>query len=159
MLRIGRLVMAYKVSAAILISLGVPLALAFNPALGASGSAPGGATASTSSMVHPSVARSPNFHNRRNGGTFLPPLGPYFSGPSNGSHLEFVQPMSGEINYNYTNKLDVPWDWAHRYPPSWVAPPPPPPSLPVEIQHGCSEQNVTIPTGDSRNQTINVVRC
>jgi hypothetical protein len=32
-------------------------------------------------------------------------------------------PASNDIHFNY--KIDVPWDWAHRYPPGFLPPAPP----------------------------------
>jgi hypothetical protein len=91
-------------------------------------------------------------HHRRNGvGPFLPAVGGFFYDPSNGQPLVDVgQPPSGDVRYTYT--YDVPWDWAHRYPPA-VIPSERPyvPSCPAEI--------VTVPGRDGTEQTVSVMRC
>ena len=58
-------------------------------------------------------------------------------------------PQSGDVHY--TTTYDVPWDWAHRFPPA-VAPSDRPyvPSCPTET--------VTVP-GRNGQQTVNVTRC
>jgi hypothetical protein len=156
MLRIGGRAMMYKVYAAFIVSLSAALTLASNQAFGQLGAAHGGVSASTHSTFHPSVTRSPHHHNRRNIGTFFP--GDFFWGPWNGQpNVEVTQPISGDIHYTY--KFDVPWDWAHRYPPSFFASPPEPPSPPVAYRPGCPAQTVTVPGADGKDQTVSMVRC
>jgi hypothetical protein len=61
-----------------------------------------------------------------------------------------------EINFTY--KLDVPWDWAHRYPPGFLAGPPEPAAAsPVVTPSGCRAQEVTV--GADKAQTITMLRC
>ena len=69
-----------------------------------------------------------------------------YSEPPAGSALP-----SNDFNINYTYKQDVPWDWAHRYPPAVT--PSDRPYAPA-----CSSEPVTVP-GRSGEQTINVIRC
>jgi len=153
--------MMYKVRAAFIMSISVVLALASNQALGQLGAARGGSSASTHSTIHPSVSRALHHRIARNRGAFLPTTGGFFWGPSNGvPNVEVAQPgasMSGDFNYTY--KYDVPWDWAHRYPPSFFASPPEPLAPPVAFQPGCAAQTVTVPGADGKDQTINMVRC
>ena len=154
--------MICKVYAAFITSLGVALTLASNQALGAAGAGHGGVSGSTHSTFHPSITRSPHLNNRHNRGTFSPAVGGFFWGPSNGqSNTEATQPISptsGDINYTY--KLDVPWDWVHRYPPSFYASPPEPPPQPLGPRMpSCPAQTVTIPGADGKDQTITMVRC
>jgi hypothetical protein len=150
--------MAYKMYAAFVASLGVALTLASNQTFGGSGVAHGVAAASAHPTIHPSVTRSPNHHRGRNIGTFFPAGGGYFWEPPSGEPIvELTQPMSGDITYTY--KYDVPWDWAHRYPPSFFAGPPKPPSPPVAFFPGCPKQTVTVPGADGKDQTVTMVRC
>ena len=60
------------------------------------------------------------------------------------------QPASNDVRYTYT--YDVPWDWAHRYPPNVT--PSERPYVP-----GCGNETVTVPGRGGREQTINVTRC
>jgi hypothetical protein len=60
-------------------------------------------------------------------------------------------PFSTDVNYTYTTKQDVPWDWAHRFPP--MVAPSNRPYVP-----GCSSEPVTVP-GSSGDHTVNVIRC
>jgi len=61
-----------------------------------------------------------------------------------------TQPLPGDIRN--TNAYDIPWDWAHRYPPA-VAPSDRPyvPSCPAET--------VKVPGHDGNEQTVNITRC
>jgi hypothetical protein len=167
MLRIGERAMIYrtmmyKVCAASILSLGVALTLASSQAFGGSGVAHGGVSAATHSPFHRSFARLPNHRNGRNPGTFFPADAGFFWGPSDDQpNVEATQPPSGPISgdVNYTYKYDVPWDWAHRYPPSFFASPPRPPSPPVAYVPGCPAQAVTVPGKDGKDQTVAIVRC
>ena len=149
--------MMYKVYVAFIMSLGVTVAS--NHAFGASGAAHGGVSASTHSTFHPSLTRSPIHHNRRNRGIFFPAAESFFwDGQPN---VEITPPISGPVSddINDTYKYDIPWDWAHRYPPSFFASPPAPPAPPVSYVPGCPAQTVTVPGADDKDQTVTVVRC
>ena len=61
-----------------------------------------------------------------------------------------VQAAPSDVRYTYT--YDVPWDWAHRYPPNVV--PSERPYVP-----GCGNETVTVPGRGGKEQTINVTRC
>ena len=159
-LRISGRAMMYKVCAAFTMSISVVLVLASSQALGQSGAAQGGSSASMHSTSHPSVTRSPHQRIRRNEGAFFPTTGSFFWGPSNGVPNVEVAPtgsISGDFNYTYKN--DFPWDWAHRYPPSLFAAPPEPTPPPVSYRPGCAAQTVTVPGADGKDQTINMMRC
>ena len=154
--------MICKVYAAFITSLSVALTLASNQAFGAAGAGHGGVSGSAHSTFHPSATRPLHHNSGRNRGTFFPTAGGFFWGSSNGqSNVEATQPISpisGDINYTY--KLDVPWDWVHRYPPSFYAGPPEPPPQPLGPRvPGCPAQTVTILGADGKDQTINMVRC
>ena len=165
-LRMSGLAMVHKVHTTFLMSLGVALTLASNQAFGQAvlGGRP---TFTHSNFHHPFVHNRPNFRplvnhrlNRRNFGSFFP--GGFFFGPSNGPFAsEVAQPFSEPVtgDFHYTYKYDVPWDWAHRYPPSFFASPPGLPAPPVNYQPGCAAQTITVPGGDGKDQSISMVRC
>jgi hypothetical protein len=144
--------MTYRMHSALVASLSaVALLLAANQTFARSGAAHGGGFTSTHSAFHPRVAQSLRHHRRNNDGTFWPAAAAYDYGPSNGEPVvEGTPPASGDIHTTYT--YDVPWDWAHRYPPA-VTPSDRPyvPSCPTEA--------VTVPGRDGTEKTINVTRC
>ena len=135
---------------AIIASLGVvTLMLAANETLAKSGSAPRGFV-SAHPNFRPSVARSIRHHRRNRVGPFWSGIDGSFYGPTNGEPLLEGAQASGEIRHTYT--YDVPWDWAHRYPPSVV--PSDRPYVP-----GCPSETVTVAGRDGREQTVNIMRC
>ena len=152
--------MMYKVYAAFLMSLGIALALASSQAFGGP---KGGVSASPHSTFHRSFARSHHLGRRR--GDFFPGDffwgGDFFSGPFDQPYADVAPPISGPISNdtNYTCKLNFPWDWAHRCPPSSFESAPQPPSPPMAYVPGCAKQIVTVPGADGKDQTVNVVRC
>jgi len=84
-------------------------------------------------------------------GAFWPADEGFYYGPSNGEPIgDGAQPTSGDVHYTYT--YDVPWDWAHRYPPAVT--PSDRPYVP-----SCPSEAVTVPGRDGREQTVNVMRC
>ncbi|WP_349628642.1 hypothetical protein [Bradyrhizobium sp. JYMT SZCCT0180] len=89
-------------------------------------------------------------HRRHNVGTYWPGGGGYYYSPSNGETVvEAPQSTTRDIRYTYT--YDVPWDWAHRYPPNVV-----PSDRPYVSS--CSSEPVTVP-GRNGQTTINITRC
>lgn len=109
-----------------------------------SGTMPRGAFAS-SHPVHPAFRH----HHARVPGTFWwPGTGGYFNSPS-GEPVAGIAPASNDVRYTYTE--DVPWDWAHRYPPA-VTPSDRP------YVSSCPTETVTVP-GRGGDRTINVTRC
>ena len=160
--------MMYKVYAAFLMSLGIALALASSQAFGGPRAVHSGVSASThSTAFHRSFARSHRFGRHRFGrhrGDFFPGdffWGGDFSGPYDQPYADVAPPISGPISNdtNYTCKLNFPWDWAHRCPPSSFESAPQPPSPPMAYVPGCAKQTVTVPGADGKDQTVNVVRC
>ena len=135
---------------ALIASLGaVALMLAANETFAGTAAASHGATMSTHSLTRPWVAQPFRHHRRNNLGTFWP--GGDFSYGPNGEPIGNVgQPASGDVHYTYT--YDVPWDWAHRYPPA-VAPSDRP------YAPGCGTEAVTVPGRDGADRTINITRC
>jgi hypothetical protein len=53
---------------------------------------------------------------------------------------------------HYTYTYDVPWDWAHRFPPA-VAPSDRP------YVSSCPAESVTVTGRGGKEQTVNVIRC
>ncbi len=99
--------------------------------------------------VHPPLAPSHRFHGR-NPFVYWPGGGGFFYEPSaSESYPDLVQPQSSDVRYTYT--YDVPWDWAHRYPPNVV--PSDRPYVP-----SCPSETVTVP-GRSGETTVNIMRC
>jgi hypothetical protein len=136
--------MAYRISAALVASLGVA-ALMFassTETFARSGAAPRG----TFSSRHPAF----RYHGRVPG-SFWPATGGYgYYDSLPGEPLaEVAPPVSNDVHYTYTT--DVPWDWAHRYPPTVV--PSDHPYVP-----SCPTDSVVVPGRDG-DRTVNITRC
>lgn len=143
------LTMTHKMYGAFIASLSaVTLIFAANETFARSGPAPHGGFTSTHS--HLSVARSLRHHRRNDAGLFWSAVGGFY-GPSIGEPTaDGTQPPSGDIHYTQT--YDVPWDWAHRYPP--VATPSGRPYVP-----SCPTEAVTVTGRHGEEQSINITRC
>lgn len=130
-------------------SVGVAAAmLASTESFARAGAAVHGGFASAHAMSHPLAAQSRHFRRGRVGGFW--PGGDYY-GPSDGAPVvDAAPPASGDVHYTYT--YDVPWDWAHRYPPA-VAPSDRP------YVPGCPTEAVKVPGRNGSEQTVNVTRC
>jgi len=127
----------------------VTLMLAANESFARTGAAPHGGFSSAHAVSHRSVAQSFRHARRTYGGAYWP--GGEFYGSSNGEPiLDTAPPTSGDVHYTYTR--DVPWDWAHRYPPNVI--PSERPYVP-----GCVNEIATVPGRDGREKTVNVTRC
>lgn len=111
--------------------------------------APGGAFASMRPIARPGVAPFRHRHRGFVGGTFWP--GDFGYGPTYGEPVTAV-PQAGSQDVHYTYTYDVPWDWAHRYPPQ-VAPSDHP------YVSSCPVESVTVTGRNGGEQTINVMRC
>lgn len=144
--------MTHRMYGAFIASLSVvALMLAANETFARSGAVHRGGFISTHSISRVPVARSLRHHRRNHVGTLLPAVGDSFYGPSNGEPLVgATQPMSGDVHYTYT--YDVPWDWAHRYPPAVT--PSERPYVP-----SCPAETVTVPGRDGSEQTVSIMRC
>ena len=146
--------MTYRMYGAFIASLSaIALMLAANETFAASGAGHRGGFTSAHSTAHRSVAQSLRRHQRgnRDNAIFWPTDDGFSDGSSNGAPLaDVTQPTSGSVHY--TTTYDVPWDWAHRFPPM-VAPSDRPyvPSCPTEA--------VTVPGRNGTNQTVSVTRC
>ena len=143
---------------AFIASLSVALTLAPNESFGRSGAAPGGKSASTHSASTPSAMRPrvhANFsslrdHRQRNTGWALWPTAGGFYGINQSLQPSNVEPnvdVARSISQHVTYTYDVPWDAVHRYPPG------------VRYASGCRSQTVTVPRGDGKKQSVNIVRC
>lgn len=77
--------------------------------------------------------------------------GGFYDGPGPADAIAGPAP-SNSADVTYTYKQDVPWDWAHRYPPNVV-----PSDRPYVSS--CSSEPVTVPGRGGREQTVNVMRC
>ncbi len=148
--------MAYRMYGALIGSLGVvALMLVPNETFARSGAAHAGGLASTRSISHapshPPLIQSFRHHRRNHARTFFPAVGGFFDAPSNGEPMVDVpQAASGDMHYTYT--YDVPWDWAHRYPPAVT------PSERPYVS-SCPTEAVTVPGRGGSVQTVNVMRC
>jgi hypothetical protein len=142
--------MRYRIYGALIASLGaVALMLAANETLAQSRAAPAARIAPAHSIARP-FAGHPFRHFRGNNlGTFWPGGG-FFYDPSTSQPLvDVTEPPSRDIRYTYT--YDVPWDWAHRYPPAVV-----PSDRPYVTT--CPSETVTVP-GRNGEQTVTIMRC
>jgi hypothetical protein len=117
-----------------------------------------GAVVSTRSISHPSAFRrsfAHSFrHHRRNfdNGFFWPGVGDFSDfQPYSAPLLDGTQPASVPDN-RYTYTYDVPWDWAHRFPPSVT--PSDRPYVP-----SCSTETVNVPARGGSEQSVNITRC
>lgn len=144
--------MTHKMFGALIASLGaVALTLAANEAFARPVGASRAGVAPAHSVSRPAFAHSLRHHRRYYGGGFWPGEGGFFYEPTAGEPvLDATPPVSGDIHYTYTH--DVPWDWAHRYPPA-VAPSDRP------YVSGCPAEILKVPGRDGREQTISIVRC
>ena len=133
---------------AFIASLGaLALTFAASETFARSGVAPGAAAA----RAMPPAGAHPFRHHRRN---FIGPavVGGYYNGADGAPLVDAPQsqPASNDVRYTYT--YDVPWDWAHRFPPNVV--PSDRPYVP-----GCGAETVTVPGRGGREQTVNITRC
>jgi hypothetical protein len=86
-------------------------------------------------------------HRRFGGGSYWP--GAYAYGPTAEPAAETPPSASTDVHYTYT--YDVPWDWAHRYPPNVV-----PSDRPYVSS--CPVETVKV-LGRGGEQTVNITRC
>jgi hypothetical protein len=116
------------------------------------GAAPHGMVAA----AHPPIAPGARFHgrfHRFNNPWIYWPGGGAFYNDSMGYTEPFAdagQPVTNDVRYTYT--YDVPWDWAHRFPPNVV--PSDRPYVP-----SCPTEQVTVPGRGGGEHTVNIMRC
>jgi hypothetical protein len=141
--------MKYKIYGALVASLGaVVLMLAANETSARSGGGGRGGPPSAHAGFRPGLAQS--FRHHRGAGGYWPVVGDYGYGPNGEPLIDATQPASRDVRYTYT--YDVPWDWAHRYPPAVV------PSDRPYIS-SCTPEAVTVPGRGGSQQTVNITRC
>ena len=103
-------------------------------------------------MVRP-ITRPIGAHAFRNHRGFFPGAGGFYYGPD-GTPITDIAPSSAnnssDVRYTYT--YDVPWDWAHRYPPNVV-----PSDRPYVSS--CTPEAVRVPGRNGGEQTVTVTRC
>jgi hypothetical protein len=84
---------------------------------------------------------------RNTGGYFWPGYGDAY-GAYTPADAPVTSPLGGPNEVHYTTTQDVPWDWAHRFPPNVT--PSDRPYVP-----GCGSESVDVGGG----KTVNVIRC
>jgi hypothetical protein len=142
--------MTYRTYGALIASLGAAaLIMATTATFAGPAVARGGGLSAPRSMSHP-PGQSFRHHGGRNRLDGFWPGDGFYDQPSYGEPLAAVTPPSGDIHTTYT--YDVPWDWAHRYPPAVV-----PSDHPYVTS--CPAESVTVPGRNGAEQTINVMRC
>ncbi len=128
----------------------VALMLVPGEAFARSGTTARSAFASTHPMARPFIHQPFHNHRRIHPGVFLPGTGLFYDQSTGQPIIDATQPPSGDVHYTYT--YDVPWDWAHRFPPDVV-----PSNRPYVT--GCPTDVVRVPGSDGAEHTVNVMRC
>lgn len=118
------------------------------------GAAPHGVVAAAAPRPptsHAPMAPGARFRGRNNPWVYWPGGGGFvYDGATYSQPFADVgEPVSNDVRYTYT--YDVPWDWAHRFPPNVV--PSDRPYVP-----SCPTESVTVP-GRSGEHTVNIMRC
>jgi hypothetical protein len=90
-------------------------------------------------------------HHHRLPGAFVWGDDGYFYGPTGEAVVGGVQPLTGDVR-NSNASDDIPWDWAHRYPPILG-----PTGRPYVSS--CGAETVTVPDGRGGTGQVNVIRC
>jgi hypothetical protein len=101
-------------------------------------------------IARPIVPHAFRNHNHRG---FFPGAGGFYYAPDGTPVTDMTPPPSNtsqDIRYTYT--YDVPWDWAHRFPPNVV-----PSDRPYVSS--CTNEPVIVPGSRGGEQTVNVTRC
>jgi len=153
--------MTSKINAALVASVSaIALMLATNAAFAGPAAAGGHAAGSVRAGAPAHIARHslapfrPHRRNFGNFGNFWPAFGAYdyppLAGDSNAAMGMGLLPQSNDVRYTYQN--DVPWDWAHRFPPN-VAPSDKP------YVSTCPSESVTVPGRNGQDTTVNIIRC
>ena len=103
---------------------------------------------STHPISRSAMGHSLRQHRRNNAQAFWPAGADSFYGSDGEPMIDVTPPGSGDIRSTY----DVPWDWAHRYPPAVI--PSDRPYVP-----SCPSETVTVPGRHGQPQTVSVMRC
>ena len=109
-----------------------------------------GGVASAHAMMRGHGVGGSRHRGRFAGGVYWPGYDDDYGYGSDGGPVgEAVPAPSNDVHYTYTQ--DVPWDWAHRFPPN-VAPSDHP------YVSSCPTESVTVP-GHGGDHTVNITRC
>jgi len=102
--------------------------------------------------ARPPIAPGARFRGRNNPWVYWPGGGGFFNDGATYSQpfIDAGEPVSNDVRYTYT--YDVPWDWAHRFPPNVV--PSDRPYVP-----SCPTESVTVPGRSGGEHTVNIMRC
>ncbi|SFJ98548.1 hypothetical protein SAMN05216525_14624 [Bradyrhizobium sp. Gha] len=118
------------------------------------GVAPHGVAAVRSgAMAHPPIGPGARFRGRNfsNPWVYWPGGGGFFNdGAAYSEPFADAGPITNDVRYTYT--YDVPWDWAHRFPPNVV-----PSDRPYVSS--CPTEQVTVPGRGGAEHTVNITRC
>jgi hypothetical protein len=119
------------------------------------GAAPHGLVAAAAprpATARPPIAPGARFRGRNNPWVYWPGGGGFFNDGATYSQpfVDAGEPVPNDVRYTYT--YDVPWDWAHRFPPNVV--PSDRPYVP-----SCPTESVTVPGRSGGEHTVNIMRC
>ncbi|NPV19323.1 hypothetical protein [Bradyrhizobium aeschynomenes] len=90
-------------------------------------------------------------HHHRGIRSYLPAAGAFAYGGTGEPVIQQIpEHTSADVRYTYT--YDVPWDWAHRYPPNVV-----PSDRPYVSS--CPMQTVTVPGRRGGDHSVTITRC
>lgn len=89
-------------------------------------------------------------HHHGSQGAFIWPGDGPFYGPNGEPVLDGALPLPGDVRSS--NASDLPWDWAHRYPPAIT-----PSGRPYVSS--CGAETVTVPDQHGGTGQINIMRC
>jgi hypothetical protein len=148
--------MAYVKYGALIASVGAAaLVFAASGAFARSGTAPNAVVAAKHSLARHHVLSHRNFrrnnNNLNNNGFFAAWPDDYPNGSTPGvPPVDLTQPLPSDIRNSQA--YDIPWDWAHRYPP--IVTPGEKPYVPT-----CPSETVKVPGHNGNEQTVNITRC
>jgi hypothetical protein len=148
--------MAYGKYGALIASVGAAaLVFAASGAFARSGAAPNAVVAAKHSLARHHVLLHRHFrrnnNNLNNNGFFAAWPDDYPNGSTPGvPPVDLTQPLPSDIRNSQA--YDIPWDWAHRYPP--IVTPGEKPYVP-----SCPSETVNVPGHNGNEQTVNIMRC
>lgn len=110
------------------------------------------AAAGPSGASRPPIAPGARFRGRNNSFVYWPGGGGFFydGATYNEPFADVRQSVTNDVRYTYT--YDVPWDWAHRFPPNVV--PSDRPYVP-----SCPTESVAVPGRGGGEHIVNIMRC
>ena len=89
-------------------------------------------------------------HHRITQGGYIWPGDDGYYGPTGEAVLDGTQPLPNDVGNS--NASDIPWDWAHRYPPMIT-----PSGRPYVSS--CGAETVTVPNASGGTGQVNIFRC